>query len=127
VAALYASTTAVLMLAFLSGDNPPDNIRMMLASLAFTAPLGIGAFIVGVLGHFSPRGRRLAGPAVWIVAITPGAAAAFTFFAGVLTRVPAYATLTAAVVAAVDFIAIVELNGRILKASPEERATENTP
>ena len=55
VAALYASTTVVLTLAFLGGDNPQDNIRMMLASLAFTAPLGIGAFIVGVLGQVDLR------------------------------------------------------------------------
>ena len=99
----------------------------VLLALAVTAPLGVLALTVGVLGHFSPGGRRLAGPAVWVVALTPGAAALlFLTITLAVGRARDELVTTCLAVAIVNAGTVLALRNRVLRESPEERAFDTT-
>lgn len=97
----------------------------ILRALAATSPLGVVALGLGVLGHFSPRGRRRAGPAVWLVAVTPGAGT-ILYLLGMLAvgNVRDDVVSTCLGVMGVNVVVVLALRNRVLKESPEERAFE---
>lgn len=102
-----------------SAQVAPD---ALLIHLIDTAPVGILAAVLGVLGHFAPDGRRLAGPAMWICGVTPALIAIATLLANIDKLTPTLIA-RAALVIAIDATVLWALNGRILREKPRDLIT----
>lgn len=120
-AAVYAFVYGLLILVATLVREPGDDPGGFAAALVLSGPLFFIALALGILGHYSPGGRRLAGPALWVVALTPGSGALLHAIGSLLMQTMNLELAGAcAGVIALNALIVLALRGRILKASPEE-------
>jgi hypothetical protein len=98
-----------------------DGAEGILMLLCLFSPLGLVALILGIIGHYPRNGRRHAGPALWIVGLTPGVSSLLWFLTYTLTRGATPNLLKSVLlVAGIDAIVLFALRGRILRARSDD-------
>jgi hypothetical protein len=118
VAIVHATGATVLAVATAVAAKPANGREYEPLSfmLGLQLPTGGAALLLGILGHRYVDGRKLAGPAMWIVGIVPGASCVLHLLVAAIARhSTGVGSLIAAFVIVIDVIIVLALRNRILK------------